>query len=298
MRSLFLALGLVLAAGLTARAEEKPLTLPDHPRIAFLGNTFVERDQEQGYFETLLIAASADKEIEFRNLGWSGDTVRGEARAGFGQPIDGFNHIAKHIAELKPNVIVLNYGLNESYAGEAGLAAFESDLGKMLDMLSKEGAKIVIFSIMQQENLGPPLPDPTAQNKNIQMYNAALAKAAAGRGSAFVDLYDVPADYAKANPGKHFTQNEIHPTPAGHKFVAEAIARKLDLKAPAWDDRLEKIRQLTIEKNRLYFHRWRPENETYIFGFRKKEQGRNAVEIPQFDPLVAEKEAEIAKLKK
>ncbi|MDB5318416.1 MAG: GDSL-like Lipase/Acylhydrolase [Phycisphaerales bacterium] len=297
MRSLFLALGLVLTAGWTS-AEEKAFSLPEHPRIAFIGNTFCERDQQQGYLETLLIAGFADKEIEFRNLGWSGDTVRGEARAGFGQPIDGFNHIAKHVAELKPNVIFLNYGLNESYAGEAGLAGFESDLAKLLDMLSKESAKIVIFGIMQQENLGPPLPDPAAQNKNIQLYNAALAKTAAGRGLMFVDLYDVPTEFAKANGGKHFTLNEIHPTPAGHRFAGEAIARKLGLPAGVWDDRLEKIRQLTVEKNRLYFHRWRPENETYILGFRKKEQGRNAVEIPQFDALVAEKEAEINRVKK
>ena len=46
----------------------------------------------------------------FRNLGWSGDTMRGEARAGFGQPADGFNRLAKHVAELKPNVIFLSYG--------------------------------------------------------------------------------------------------------------------------------------------------------------------------------------------
>jgi hypothetical protein len=48
----------------------------------------------------------------------------------------------------------------------------------------------------------------------------------------------------------------------------------------------------------LFFHRWRPQNETYIFGFRKHEQGNNAVEIPQFDPLVTQIETEIDKLKK
>jgi hypothetical protein len=62
-------------------------------------------------------------------------------------------------------------------------------------------------------------------------------------------------------------------------------------------DQAEKLRQLIIEKNLLYFYRWRPQNETYLFGFRKKEQGNNAVEIPKFDPLIAEKEAEIAKLR-
>ncbi len=59
----------------------------------------------------------------------------------------------------------------------------------------------------------------------------------------------------------------------------------------------DKLRQAIVAKNRLYFYRWRPENETYLFGFRKYEQGQNAREIPQFDPLIAEKEKEIAKLR-
>jgi lysophospholipase L1-like esterase len=292
-----LLLSLLLAAQ-CACADDKPVTLPENPRVAFIGNTLVERDAEQGYFETRLILAFPEKEIAFRNLGWSGDTVRGEARAGFGQPVDGFNRLAKHVAELRPNVIFLNYGLNEAFAGPAGLPAFESDLSKLLDVLTKDGTAVVVFSIMEQENLGSPLPNPTAQNENIRLYNAALAQASAQRGLRYVDLYDIPAAYAKAHPGRGFTSNEIHPTPAGFAFMAEQIARRLGLPARPWDQRAERVRQLTIEKNRLYFHRWRPENETYIFGFRKKEQGRNAVEIPQFDPLVAGKEAEIDAAKK
>ena len=62
-------------------------------------------------------------------------------------------------------------------------------------------------------------------------------------------------------------------------------------------DQTEKLRQLIIEKNQLYFHRYRPQNETYLFGFRKYEQGNNAVEVPQFDALIEAKEKEIAKLR-
>ena len=51
----------------------------------------------------------------------------------------------------------------------------------------------------------------------------------------------------------------------------------------------ESVRATINAKNELYFHRWRPQNVTYLFGFRKHEQGNNAVEIPQFDPLVAER---------
>jgi hypothetical protein len=59
----------------------------------------------------------------------------------------------------------------------------------------------------------------------------------------------------------------------------------------------EKLRETIVKKNELFFHRWRPANETYIFGFRKHEQGQNAVEMPQFDPLIAEQEKLIDELR-
>ena len=40
------------------------------------------------------------------------------------------------------------------------------------------------------------------------------------------------------------------------------------------------------------------ENVTYLFLFRKHEQGKNAQEVAAFDPLVAAAEKEIAELKK
>ncbi|MEM9018245.1 MAG: GDSL family lipase, partial [Verrucomicrobiota bacterium] len=53
------------------------------------------------------------------------------------------------------------------------------------------------------------------------------------------------------------------------------------------------LREEIVEKNRLFFHRWRPANETYLFLFRKHEQGQNAKEIPMFDPLIKEQEARV-----
>ncbi len=47
----------------------------------------------------------------------------------------------------------------------------------------------------------------------------------------------------------------------------------------------------------MYFHCYRPQNETYLFGFRKHEQGNNAGEVERFEQLVIEAEAEIALLK-
>jgi hypothetical protein len=60
---------------------------------------------------------------------------------------------------------------------------------------------------------------------------------------------------------------------------------------------IERLRREIGRKNELHFHRYRPQNETYLFLFRKHEQGNNAVEIPQFDPLVEDQDKLIAELR-
>jgi hypothetical protein len=58
----------------------------------------------------------------------------------------------------------------------------------------------------------------------------------------------------------------------------------------------EAIRKLLLKKNELYFHRWRPQNITYLFGFRKHEQGNNAADIAKFDPFIQDLEKQIHEL--
>src|SRR6185436_19767912 len=59
----------------------------------------------------------------------------------------------------------------------------------------------------------------------------------------------------------------------------------------------ESLRQAILRKNEAFFHRSRPANMAYIFGFRKREQGKNATEVLQFDELVAAEEKRIAQLR-
>jgi len=88
-------------------------------------------------------------------------------------------------------------------------------------------------------------------------------------------------------------------TTAGRRNAAllpQQDSDKSTLMTLGMDPQYEELRTALIRKNRLYFHRWRPQNITYLFGFRKHEQGQNAVEIPQFDPLVADMESHIEEL--
>ena len=58
-------------------------------------------------------------------------------------------------------------------------------------------------------------------------------------------------------------------------------------------DQYNELRSLITRKNEQYFHRWRPQNITYLFGFRKHEQGNNAADIARFDPFIRDLESRI-----
>jgi hypothetical protein len=80
-------------------------------------------------------------------------------------------------------------------------------------------------------------------------------------------------------------------TSNGYAAVVPAFLKALDVPAPAQIP--GGLRELVLKKNQLYFYRWRPQNEIYLFGSRKHEQGNNASEVQLFEPLVTEKETAI-----
>jgi lysophospholipase L1-like esterase len=367
--------GLAVLAAPVFAAE--PFELKDGDRVVLVGGTLIEREQRYGYWEAALTSRYPDKNITFRNLGWSGDNVWGDARASFGTRADGFKALIDHVLALKPTVIILAYGGNESFDGPAGLPQFKDGLNILLDALAPAKARIVLLAPLRQEDLGRPLPDPTAENKNLHLYTDVLRETAKKRNVTFADLNSYLGDGPKAAPltddglhltgagywrsafaleqalglperrwsveiGKKTIGEGVHIGPAGFTDTMLPLApppedeparstpvarvlRDLDLEpgrytitidkqavatttAEGWAkgvtlthgpeyDQAEALRQAIVAKNRLYFYRWRPANETYLFGFRKQEQGQNAIEIPKFDPLIIEKEKEIAKLR-
>ena len=135
-------------------------------------------------------------------------------------------------------------------------------------------------------------PDAEARNVALAEYCEVIRETAAATQAGLVDLF---ADLVGELPaGTAATDNGVHLSAAGYAAAARVFATACGTSLPAdFVTRSAAVRQLVIEKNRLFFHRWRPANETYIFLFRKHEQGNNAVEIPQFDPLVEAAEAEV-----
>jgi len=384
----WLSLLLILCSLPMADAAE-PFTLSEGDRMVFLGNTLIEREQRYGYWEAALTSRYPGRRIQFRNLGWSGDTVFGHARAGFGSTADGFKHLKEHVLSLQPTVIILGYGTNESFDGPEGLPRFLDGINTLINALAPAKARMVWLSPLRQEKLPAPLPDPAEQNKNLRLFADALQDVARQHDQRFVDLFTLLGPDRDRAPAP-LTDNGIHLMAHGYWVSAFALEKGLGLTPREWAleitggavdshrgtevkklegkglrfeltdavlpvapfpdgpataipvpgtsrllrvqglvpgkhtltidgkdvvtagaadwtrgvnllrgpefEQAEQLRQAIIAKNRLYFHRWRPQNETYLFGFRKHEQGQNAREIPQFDPLVAKMEEEIVKL--
>lgn len=299
MHKRFLLLATLLLSTVPVGASQA-FELHDGDRIALVGDTLIERAQESGWLETEMAADFPDRNFIVRNLGWSADTPAGTSRASFdfADPRKGFELLTGEIAQVKPTVVMLGYGMASSFEGEPGLAQFESDFNRLLDAIQAQAAgpvRFVILSPLRHQKLPPPLPDPAAHNAQLALYTDALRRIAAQRGIPFVDLYDwKPALKARA-----LTDNGIHLTPDGYRCMADEVARQLGWPrrvARAGKNLIDELRQTVIRKDQLFFDRWRPQNQTYLFGFRKREQGQNAREIPEFDPLVQEADAEIARL--
>ena len=165
--------------------------------------------------------------------------------------------------------------------------------GTALGSSAPPGVRFVLLSPIRHEDLRASrsgLPDPAEHNKLLAEYSKAIEELAKERGA--FQISDLRFQIEKGP----ITDNGIHPSVSGYPTWADGTAKAL-----GWEPNLKSspaLRAAVIRKNELFFHRWRPANWTYIFGFRKGEQGRNAKEMPMFDPLIAEVEAEIDRLKR
>lgn len=275
--------------------EPRAFEFKDGDRLVWIGSTLVEREQRYGYWETALLAANQGKRITVRNLGWSGDTVHGEARGrfDFDKPDICFKQLVDLAHQLKPTVIFISYGANESFEGKEGLPKFEKGLNKLLDALKPANARVVLFT--PAAFLGQPGPEAAARRESLRQYGEAVRKTAEARGASLADLQDKTLGISLK-----VSDNGIHPTEDGYRHLSYSFLMVLGYRSedrPDWT-KLEPLRQAVIAKNELFFHRWRPQNETYLFGFRKHEQGKNAKEVADFDPLVAKAEEEIERIRK
>ena len=288
-------------------AESPKLELKDGERILFMGDTFFEREGDYGWIETRLTTAFQDRNLHFRNLSWAGDNPMGRARASFDwnrSPEDWLKRVKEQVGIVKPTVVFFSYGMTATLeaadakspeAQKQYIEGFKRDMGRLMDSIDEvSGSKVtaVVLGPLQIQGDRPDAP----RSAVAQTVNDALRSLAESRAQArFVDVLQSSRRMSMLRMKTY--DSPVIPDENGYRYLADRIAEDLGLgkasEAPKDDLLVNSIRK----KNELFFHRWRPENWTYLFGFRKHEQGQNAGEIPKFEPLISEWEGIIAGLK-
>ena len=161
------------------------------------------------------------------------------------------------------------------FGGAEGLPQFKTDLDKYISDLKKDdfsgrgAVRVVLFSPIAQEKLADPnFPDPEKNNARIKLYTAAMAEVAKENGILFVDLY-TPSEQLYKNSKQPLTIDGIHLNDDGYKALAPIMFKAVfGADAPAMDDSVEKIRQAVLEKNNMWFSRYRTVDGYNVYGGR------------------------------
>jgi lysophospholipase L1-like esterase len=297
-----------------AKTRPAPFQFEDGDHVVFAGATFFERAQLSEHLETTLTGMLGNRHVTFRNLGWSADTVFADSRGIFDRPDVGYLRMVEHIRAEEPTIAFVCYGQNEALTNGMTPEQYAGQLGKLLDELAASGITCILVSPHELFPAAPPIPSPARFNPRIKVFSEAMSSVARSRGLLFVDMFtdftkrmlETDAEIRKtagagsANVYQSLADNGMHLTDHGYRCAARVFAERLlgsysgtEAESPS---RYEARRQLILKKNELYFHRWRPQNITYLFGFRKHEQGNNAADIAKFDPFILALEKQIHEL--
>lgn len=355
-------------------------TLHDGDRVLFVGNSLFENDLLYGYLELALTTRWPDRQVTFRNIGWTGDTVFGEARSYFTNPPTPYELLMKQITDAKPTVVFVAYGGIEAQKGREGIPEFAKGLNSLLDTLSKLGARTVLLSptpLFSAEN--------SARNDMLVEYTNEIAQRAAAHGAVYLDIFNPLKELAKtvtlSDNGFHLNEtgyyqlarlidrqlggssrsefisievpkkgiaisetakifpsssdgsivqfeieNAYLPLPTPTNSASQSISSRLlkinglkkgfytlrtnglevaSASADQWAKgvaisqgpdftQAEQLRDMIVEKNKVFFYQYRPQNRTYILGFRAYEQGRHAKGLEDLGLIITWLEGQIA----
>ncbi|GAA4441379.1 hypothetical protein GCM10023188_39830 [Pontibacter saemangeumensis] len=207
-----------------AEAADAAFELQDGDRVVFVGNSLFENELPYGYLEYALTTRWPHRNVTYRNIGWSGDTVWGEARSYISSPST-YDLLIEQLTKAEPTIVFIAYGANEALEGEAGLPHFKQGLNQLLDKVDQLGAKAILLSPVPviaagtTENL-------KERNAMLELYAAAIAKTASERGLRFIDVFKPLLERRKhatlSDNGYHLNEN-------GYYHLAATLEQGLGL---------------------------------------------------------------------
>ena len=179
----------------------------NHGRIVLMGDSITEfwKTTDEAFFENAVLI----------NRGIGGQTTS--------QMLLRFR---QDVINLRPEIVVILAGIND-IAENTGPISLENIFGNILSMI--ELAKVnhikIVLSSVLPTNRFPWRPDLQPAEKVIEL-NAMIEKYCQENNLIYIDYYSKMADTQKGLDAK-FTNDGVHPTLAGYKFMEPLLEEAL-----------------------------------------------------------------------
>ncbi len=262
--------------------------------VAFAGGEDLTALAEQGHLECLLLRAFPELRLTFRNLAHEGDTVFQQQRDLNYPPVE------QQLDQVGATVVIAQFGLMESLAGNSKLTEFSSALEGLLDRLSANGKRRVVL-------LGPGPISPTSPAQTrfqaLELYVTAVRRAAQRRELRCL----FPGDSGGALAAHY--RDGVHLNEFGLTLLARQTAQMLGgSRVTAIITGRDDVRltELVRQKNQLWVHYDRPQNWAFLNGDRTVQPSSRdhrdpsirwfPEEMKQWLPLIEAQEREIWQL--
>ena len=221
---------LVLAGTAHAQGPVKPFQLVNGDRVVFYGDSITDQRLYTTLVENYVVTRFPRLNVSFVHSGWGGDRVGG----GGGGPID--VRLQRDVIAYKPTVMTVMLGMNDGgYKGfdQGTFDTYTSGYTHIIDaaQAALPGIRLTLIQPSPYDDVTRAAGFPGGYNATLLRYGQWVQETAAKGHETFADLNTpVTAMLQKANAldpsqAQKIIPDRVHPGPAGHMIMAEALLK-------------------------------------------------------------------------
>lgn len=221
----------------------------DGDRVVFLGDSITEQRLYTTYIEGYTLSRHPDWKLNFRNVGWGGDTSwlrqrvhPDEAKLFAANPEaqqkmveDSVKRgLDRDVLPLRPTFVTVKFGMNDhSYQVFRPdiFSAYTRSQTEIAKILTSERARVAFLTPQPIEDRRPD-PDADVRNQSLRKFSDGLKEVAEKTHTTFVDQFDpymkiMLAERSKDSKAFIGAGDAVHPGPKGHTIMAWAVLKGL-----------------------------------------------------------------------
>jgi lysophospholipase L1-like esterase len=241
---LVLAIGVIPLGAQNLQRAAGPSSRPDRSappkfqfkkgdRVVFLGDPWLGGEQKDAYVETMLTSRLDGQKVVFRNLAWAPESQRGVEKKSMELFDKEIKRLKGPLEVIKPTVVILGYGTEESRDGEAGLERFKRDINNLMNSITNlsgpDEVRFLIVTPLCEETPAVAEAEARARNAQLELYANALRQMSTERKARLVDVFEAMR-LEHTRPGlPNWTKDGIHLSPYGYWQIGGVFEWSLTL---------------------------------------------------------------------